>query len=164
MSRIATLVSCFLLVLVVVVAGGGLAHAADASDPLKSRTVERAYADVRVDLQNAIINQGLTIDYTGRLGEMLKRTAKDVGASGDLYLNAEYFTFCSSVLSRRMMDADAGNVGLCPYMFFLYERVGSEGKVTVGYKEMPMRGDAGSQAALTEINTLLKKILDEATE
>lgn len=164
MFRIASVFLGVALGLVTLAAGGGMAQAADAIDPLKTRTVERSYADMRIDLQNAIINQGLAIDYNGRLGDMLKRTAKDVGASGDLYLNAEYFTFCSSLLSRRMMDADPANVGLCPYMFFLYERVGGEGKVTVGYKEMPMRGDAGSQAALTEINTLLKKILDEATE
>jgi len=115
-------------------------------------------------LQNAIINQGLTIDYNGKLGDMLKRTAKDVGAKGDLYIDAEYFTFCSSRLSRKMMDADPVNMGLCPYMMFLYERVGNEGKVTVGYKEMPMRGDEGSQKALTEINTLLEAILQETAE
>ncbi|MCB1513679.1 MAG: DUF302 domain-containing protein [Hyphomicrobiaceae bacterium] len=145
-------------------AGVSVSRAADGGDPLHTRTVERAYSDVRIDVQNAIINQGLTIDFNGRLGDMLKRTAKDVGATGDLYVDAEYFTFCSSRLSRMMMDADPGNVGLCPYTVFMYERVGEEGKVTVGYKAMPSRGDAGSQAALAEINTLLKKILDEATE
>jgi len=139
-------------------------QAGDAADPLRTRTIQRAYGDVRIDLQNAIVNQGLTIDYNGKLGDMLKRTAKDVGAKGDLYVDAEYFTFCSSRLSRKMMDADPNNMGLCPYMVFLFEPVGSNGKVTVGYKEMPMRGDAGSQAALTEINALLQAILDEATE
>lgn len=138
--------------------------AASDVDPLHTKTITRAYADVRVDLQNAIINQGLTIDYNGKLGDMLKRTAKDVGAKGDIYVDAEYFTFCSSRLSRKMMDADPKNMGLCPYMMFLFERVGEDGKVTVGYKEMPMRGDSGSQEALKEINTLLQAILDEATE
>lgn len=95
---------------------------------------------------------------------MLKRTAKDVGAAGDLYADAEYFTFCSSRLSRKMMDADPDNMGLCPYMMFLYERAGGEGKVTVGYKKMPMRGNEASLAALAEINALLAKILEEATE
>lgn len=142
----------------------GFAWAAGSVDPLHTKTITRAYSDVRIDLQNAIINQGLTIDYNGKLGDMLKRTAKDVGAKGDLYIDAEYFTFCSSRLSRKMMEADPVNMGLCPYMMFLYERVGNEGKVTVGYKEMPMRGDEGSQKALTEINTLLEAILQETAE
>lgn len=143
---------------------GGNALAAGGDDPLRTKTIERGYADVRVDLQNAIINQGLTIDYNGKLGDMLKRTAKDVGAKGDLYVDAEYFTFCSSRLSRKMMDADPLNMGLCPYMMFLFERIGDGGKVTVGYKEMPMRGDNGSQESLKEINALLQAILEEATE
>ncbi len=138
--------------------------AASGDDPLRSKTIKRAYADVRVDLQNAIINQGLTIDYNGKLGDMLKRTAKDVGAKGDIYVDAEYFTFCSSRLSRKMMDADPFNMGLCPYMMFLFERVDDKGNVTVGYKEMPMRGGNDSQQALNEINALLQAILEEAAE
>lgn len=150
--------------MMLIATSGRQALAQDANDPLPRREISRPYADARTDLQNAIINQGLTIDYNGKLGEMLKRTAADVGAKGDLYINAEYFTFCSSRLSRKMMDADPNNLGLCPYMMFLFERVDSPGKVTVGYKQMPMRGNDNSKAALAEINTLLATILKEATE
>lgn len=145
-------------------AAAGNVSAADAADPLTARTVERTFADARVDLQNAIVNQGLTIDFNGKIGNMLKRTAKDVGASGELYTDAEYFTFCSSLLSRRMMDADPLNMGLCPYVMFVFERVDSKGKVTVGYKRLPDRGSEASKMALIEINGLLEKILLEATE
>lgn len=138
--------------------------AADADDVMATRSVERSFADARVDLQNAIVNQGLAIDFNGKIGDMLKRTAKDVGAKGEVYADAEYFTFCSSVLSRRMMDADPLNMGLCPYVMFVYESVGSKGKVTVGYKRMPMRGATDSQSSLKEINILLEKILLEATD
>lgn len=138
-------------------------HAAD-QDLLKTRVVKRAYADVRIDIQNAIINQGLKIDFNGRLGDMLKRTASDVGAKGDLYVDAEYFTFCSSKLSRGMMDADPVNLGLCPYTMFIYQRAGTTDEVTIGYKGMPMRGDEGSRKSLGEINALLDKILDDASQ
>lgn len=138
-------------------------HAAE-KDLLTTRVVKRAYADVRIDIQNAIINQGLKIDFNGRLGDMLKRTASDVGAKGDLYVDAEYFTFCSSKLSRAMMDADPVNLGLCPYTMFIYQRAGTTDEVTVGYKGMPMRGDAASLKTLGEINKLLDSILADATQ
>jgi len=146
------------------IGAAGCASAGDAADPLAIRTVERAFADARVDLQNAIINQGLTIDFNGKISDMLKRTAKDVGATDELYTDAEYFTFCSSQLSRRMMDAEPLNMGLCPYVMFVYESVGSKGKVTVGYKRLPERGGEASKMALNEINALLEKILLEATD
>ncbi len=142
----------------------GSVSAADADDSISSRTIERSFADARTDLHNAIVNQGLAIDFNGRVGDMLKRTGKDVGAKGDVYTDAEYFTFCSSVLSRRMMDADPLNMGLCPYVMFIYQSVASPGKVTVGYRKMPMRGAEDSQSALKDINIILEKILLEATE
>lgn len=141
------------------VAGSALA----ADDPLTTRTVKRAYDDVRFDLQNAIINEGLKVDLNGHVGDMLKRTAADLGAKGDVFTNAEYFTFCSSQLTRAMVEADPSNLGLCPYTMFMYQRVGSD-EVSVGYKSMGMRGNEASQKALAAINALMKKILDEATQ
>ncbi|MCB1505900.1 MAG: DUF302 domain-containing protein [Hyphomicrobiaceae bacterium] len=139
------------------------AQAEDSHDLLVVRDVKRPFADVRTDLQNAIINQGLKVDLNGHIGDMLKRTAADIGAKGDLYTEAEYFTFCSSRLSRAMMEADPVNMGLCPYTMFVYQKTGSD-DVTVGYKAMVMRGDEKSQTTLKEINALLQSILDEAAE
>lgn len=155
---------CALWIAALGVGAASNASATDGADALATRTVERSFADARIDLQNAIVNQGLTIDFNGKIGDMLKRTGKDVGATGDLYTDAEYFTFCSSRLSRRMMDADPENMGLCPYVMFVYERVDATGKVTVGYKKLPHRGAEASKMALNEINALLEKILLEATE
>lgn len=138
-------------------------NAADAHDPLTVRTIKRSFADARTDLNNAIINQGLKVDLNGKIGDMLKRTAADIGAKGDVYADAEYFTFCSSKLSRTMMEADPVNMGLCPYTMFIYQKPGSD-EVTVGYKAMVMRGDDKSKASLGEINKLLEAILKEATE
>lgn len=138
------------------------ATAADA-ELLTTRTVKRAFAEVRDDLNNAIINKGLKVDLNGKIGDMLKRTAADIGAKGELYSEAEYFTFCSAQLSRAMMDADPLNMGLCPYVMFLYKRTGSD-DITVGYKAMPIRGNDGSKIALEKINALLDAILKETTQ
>lgn len=162
MSRRALACAFWLLGASIIAAGS--ASAGDDGDLLITHTVERSFSDARVDLQNAIVNQGLTIDFNGKIGNMLKRTAKDVGATGDLYSDAEYFTFCSSQLSRRMMDADPVNMGLCPYVMFVYQRADSKDKAILGYKKLPARGAEASKMALNEINALLEKILLEASE
>jgi uncharacterized protein (DUF302 family) len=135
-----------------------------AADPLKTVTVKGTFDDVRTDLQNAIVNQGLRIDYNGKIGDMLKRTGADVGSTKEIYTNAEYFTFCSSKLSRAMMEVDAINVGMCPYSMFAFEVAGQPGVVTIGYRAAAARGDDASQKALATINALLDTILKEASE
>lgn len=149
----------------VIVASFVMPSAATAADGelLTTRTVKRAFAEVREDLNNSIINQGLKVDLNGKIGDMLKRTAADIGAKGELYSEAEYFTFCSAQLSRAMMEADPLNMGLCPYVVFVYKRTGSK-DVTVGYKAMPVRGNDGSKKALEKINALLDTILKETTQ
>lgn len=137
---------------------------AHADDILRTATVKGSFADARGFLQDSIVNQGLKIDYNGKIGDMLKRTGADVGSSKDIYADAEYFTFCSSKLSRSMMEADPLNVGMCPYMMFVYEPAGKPGEVTIGYRAAAMRGNDASKAALGEINALLDKILKDASQ
>lgn len=142
----------------------GFAAIPASADPLKTVSVKGSYEDIRSDLQNAIVNQGLKIDYNGKIGDMLKRTGADVGSAKEIYADAEYFTFCSSKLSRTMMEADPLNVGMCPYMMFVYEKAGTPGEVTIGYRAAAMRGNDASRAALGEINALLDKILKDASQ
>lgn len=137
---------------------------AHAEDVLKRTTVKGDFAGVRADLQDAIVNQGLKIDYNGKIGDMLKRTGADVGSSKEIYSDAEYFTFCSAKLSRSMMEADAANVGMCPYMMFVYATPDKPGEVTIGYRAAAMRGNDASQKALGEINKLLDTIVKDASD
>jgi hypothetical protein len=76
---------------------------------------------VATGIENAIVNRGYTIDYHGFIGDMLKRTAGDVEAGKALYKDAEFFTFCSAVVSREVMEADIGDIAYCPYVVFAYE-------------------------------------------
>lgn len=120
------------------------------------------FADAVADLNDAIVNRGLHIDYHGFIGRMLDRTAADVGASEKIYANAEFFTFCSATFSRDMMAADPGNIGYCPYVVFAFERAATPGVVEIGYRRLPITGDAAAQKALTEIDALLDGIVKEA--
>jgi uncharacterized protein (DUF302 family) len=94
---------------------------------------------------------------------MLERTGKDVGSARKLYADAQAFVFCSAVLSRKTMEADAANAALCPYSIMVYATAQDPGTVHVAYRR-PWRpdGSAASKAALKEVETLLDGIAREA--
>lgn len=131
--------------------------AAVAADDVTTHIVEAPFADVAADLEDAIVNRGYLVDYHGHIGEMLQRTAEDVGAAKPLYRNAEFLQFCSAVVSRKAMEADIGNIAYCPYILFAYEKEAEPGKVTVGFRRLP----AGP--GRDEVNTLLEEIAREAS-
>ncbi|MCV0396271.1 MAG: DUF302 domain-containing protein [Rhizobiaceae bacterium] len=128
-----------------------------AHEPVSVRSVEAEFTDVVTDLEDAVINRGYVVDYHGYIGEMLQRTAEDVGSEKQLYRNAEFIQFCSAVLSREMMEADIGNIAFCPYVLFAYETEAEPGKVVVGFRELPE--GLGRDA----INMLLDEIVREVT-
>lgn len=130
----------------------------------KVYTTEGEFSDIRIDVKNAIINRGFYIDYTGYVGDMLKRTAKDVGAEKSIYRDAEFFQFCSATLSRKAMEADPNTIAYCPYTVFVYELENEPGKIYVGYQTMPVERSGKAENALKAINAVLDEIAKEATE
>ena len=146
---------------------GALSIAVCAAAASEVRTVTRSgtFDDARFELNNAIIERGLTIDYYGKLGDMLARTGADVGSTKPIYKAAEFFSFCSAKLSRAMMEADAANIAFCPYVVFLYERADKAGEVVIGYRR-PVAAAAGeaSTKALAEVDALLAEIIKAAAK
>ena len=129
---------------------------ARAQEDVTAYAIEAPFADVAGDLSDAIINRGYVIDYHGFVGEMLQRTAGDVGASKPLYKHAELFQFCSAVISRSAMEEDIRNIAYCPYVLFAYETEEKPGTVTVGFRRLP---DGGGR---DQVNALLDEIAREA--
>lgn len=127
-----------------------------AQDRVTSYTTTSAFADVAADLEDAIINRGYVVDYHGLIGDMLKRTAVDVGSSVALYKDAEFFQFCSAVVSRTAMETDIENIAFCPYVLFVYEPEAAPGSVTVGFRRLP------DGPGRDEVNILLDGIAREA--
>jgi uncharacterized protein (DUF302 family) len=111
-----------------------------------------SFDDATFSVESAIVGKGLVIDYVSHTGEMLNRTAGDVGSDVKLFEAADIFVFCSAVLSRKVMEADPMNIAHCPYGIFVAER---EGKVMIGYRNYP----AG---AMQEVQALLDEIATEA--
>lgn len=132
-------------------------------DDVEIEKVKAEFADVKLDVSDAIINRGYVIDYNAKIGEMLDRTGADVGSTKKVFNNAETVQFCSAVLSRKMMEAEPSNIALCPFVIFYYERADEPGVVYVGFRELDGDGSSQSEAAIEEINDLLEEIVKEAT-
>lgn len=111
-----------------------------------------SFEEAAFAVEAAIVGKGLVIDYRSHVGEMLNRTGADVGSDVKVFDNADIFLFCSAVLSRKVMEADATNIAHCPYGIFVTDR---EGTVAVGYRHLP-------EGAMQEVQTLLDGIAREA--
>jgi uncharacterized protein (DUF302 family) len=119
------------------------------------------FQDVRDALQMAIEGKGLVINHTNKIAEMLERTGADLGASKQVYVKGEQFEFCSAAVSRRMMEADAAAITLCPYILSVYT-VPNDRNVYIAYRKPPATENAALKKALSEVETLLKDIIDDA--
>jgi len=53
------------------------------AESVRTFTTSGTLDDVMLDVESAIIDKGLVIDFKGDVGGMLKRTGSDVGAKGD---------------------------------------------------------------------------------
>lgn len=150
------------LALIALAAGAAAAPAEQAAEggaaaAPYTKQVEGGFEDVAFAVEQAITNEGLVIDSTHHVGEMLSRTKGDVGGGKDLFTAADTYNFCSAVVSRKVMEADISNVQFCPYSVFVYEAAAEPGRVVVGHPVYP--GEA-----MAEVNALLDKIVDAATE
>jgi uncharacterized protein (DUF302 family) len=125
-------------------------------------TTSGTFDDVKQQLVLAIENHGLVVNHESKVGEMLERTGKDLGAVKQIYVRAELIEFCSAALSRQVMEADARLLAFCPFGVGIYVLPGEEGKVHLVYRRP--RVEAGNPAAqsLQRVDQLLHDIVQEA--
>lgn len=114
-----------------------LCAATTANADMVTYTTEDSFDDVVFGLENAIIDQGLVIDSTNHVGEMLTRTGPDVGSDTVVFLNADVYSFCSAQLSRKVMEADPMNLRFCPYGIFVAVLPDTPEQTLIGYETMP---------------------------
>jgi uncharacterized protein (DUF302 family) len=115
------------------------------------------------DLENAIVNRGLTIDRVGHVGKMLERTSKATGSTSP-YIGARYFSFCSAKLSHATMQADPDNLAICPYVMFVYELKSEPGKARIGYRRPIGSEKPSAKKSLADIEKLLGDLLKDAAK
>ncbi len=125
-----------------------------AADIATTYAFDGSFDDATFSLESAIVGRGLVIDWVSHSGEMLNRTAADVGSDVVIFEAADIFMFCSASLSREVMETDYMNIAFCPYAIFVYER---EGEVVIGYRNMP-------EGEMQKVQALLDDIAREAAD
>ena len=139
-----------------IAAGIGMASMAGAETAPVTYQVEDSFDNVAFAVESAIVGAGLVIDHVSHTGEMLERTRGDVGSDTVLFTQADVFSFCSSTVSRAVMEADIANVQHCPYGIFVYETPDAPGMITVGYRAY--------DGTMAPVDALLRGIVAEALE
>lgn len=128
-----------------------------AAQNMMTVTVPEALDDMEFAVESAIIDMGLTIDFTSHTGAMLERTREDVGSDVVLFGGATIYNFCSATISRQVIEADLANVAFCPYAVFIYTMPGNPDETIVGHQIYP-------GASMAPANALLDAIVASATQ
>jgi uncharacterized protein (DUF302 family) len=118
------------------------------------KTYDSTLDDATFAVETAIVGKGLVIDYVSHTGDMLNRTAKDVGSDVTIFEAADIFLFCSATVSREVMEEEPMNIQHCPYSIFVAERAG---EVMIGYRQYP-------DGAMQKVQALLEGIVEEAVD
>ena len=142
---------------------------ADGGGPLvndyrKTYIATGSFADVRDLLELAITDRGIVINHVSHIGNMLSRTAEDVGSEIEVFGEAEAFEFCSSVFSRKMMEADRHNIVFCPYVIAVYTLPSEANRVYLSYRRPQLVGSEASKQSLREVEGLLDEIIKESLQ
>lgn len=139
---------------------GAAAQAADA--PIVVRSAKGNFKEVKERVVHAIEDRGLVLNYTARIGAMLDRTGKDIGAARQVYADAELLEFCSAKVSRATMEADPRSIVFCPYGIAVYVLPKEPGKVYLAYRRQATP-DAGDLAkSLRAVDKLLADIVADS--
>ena len=118
-----------------------------------------AYADARAALLDAFVDEGLAPPAVSPFGDMLARTAPDLGHRADFYGEAEIFSFCSAQVSGRMIAEDVRNIALCPMTVALYTLPGRPGTVFLAVRPAALQSPAGEFA-----RALLRRIVERTVD
>jgi uncharacterized protein (DUF302 family) len=128
------------------------------------RAIEGKFEDVRERVVFAVQGQGLVVDHTSRVGNMLARTGKDLGETTRVFGDAEVLEFCSALVSRRMVEADPRLLAFCPYGIAVYTLPGEPETTYVSYRRLVTNLVLPEQkAVLQRVESLLETIVDEAS-
>ncbi|MGC2166272.1 MAG: DUF302 domain-containing protein [Gallionella sp.] len=139
--------------------GGG---AMAAGDYMAVSVKTGSFDDVKEWVEMAITDRGMVVNNVSHVGDMLERTGKTLGANKRIFLQAEVLEFCSSVVSRSMMEPDPDNIVFCPYTISIYVVPEKPEEVRVAYRKPQIVGSSTSQKALLEVDALLSGIVRDA--
>ena len=128
------------------------------------RAVNGSFEEIRDRVVFAVQSQGLVVDHTANVGEMLARTGKDLGETNQIFDEAEVLEFCSALVSRRMVQADPQLLAFCPYGIAVYTLPGDSLTTYVSYRRLVTDVVSPVQKPVLErVESLLEAIVEEAS-
>lgn len=145
-------------VLAVIATAAGLAAALPAAaQELVVRSVQAAsYQDVHDALIDAVAEQGIAPPSESDFGDLLARTAADLGHRPDLYAEARLVSFCSTPIAARLAAESVHNMLYCPLAIAVYRLPAERDRVYLSYRRNA--DSAGGKAA----EALLERIVERA--
>ena len=133
-----------------------------ANKHIATYTTTGDFSDIKERVVSEIEGRGMVINNVARIGEMLERTGKELGATKHIYKHAEALEFCSATVSRKMMEPDPHNIVFCPYIIAIYVLPQEPKKVYVSFRKPDAVGTAKSKEALKAVEKLLNEIIRDA--
>jgi uncharacterized protein (DUF302 family) len=128
------------------------------------RAIDGNFEDIRDRVAFAVESQGLVVDHTAKVGEMLARTGKDLGETRQIFGKAEVLEFCSALISRHMVQADPQLLAFCPYGIAVYTLPGDSLTTYVSYRRLVTDVVSPAQKSVLErVELLLEAIVEEAS-
>lgn len=133
---------------------------AESPSSIVTRLDGTTYATVRDALLDAIAEEGLAAPVISDFGDMLQRTAKDLGHSPALYEEAEIFIFCSIVVAAHLATESRDHIAHCPMSIALYTVPETPGSVFMTYRLSHLQTPGAQSAAetLSRITTRTQKL------
>jgi len=132
--------------------------------PVYTQIVEGGdYLDILGTVKQIIQGRGISIAHTLAPAEMLNRTGPDFGITKPVLKDGEMVEFCSAKISHQLIQANPENITLCPFAISVYVLASDPGNVRLTFRQ-PYVIDAASQAAVSEMTSLVKGIITEAAD
>ncbi|MCV2219420.1 DUF302 domain-containing protein [Thauera sp. Sel9] len=116
------------------------------------------FEDVAFALVDAIAAEGITPPTVSHFGDMLRRTAPDLGHSPALFDQARIYTFCSASAAARLSAESPHHIALCPLSIAVYRIAADSPVVHLGYRR------SASTAGGVAVDALLGRIVDRTAE
>lgn len=133
-----------------------------ATETVNITEYDSTFEDIRLEIENAIIEKGFVIDFNGNISGMLENTANVADNATPVFSNAEFWQFCSSKVTRQLTNADPANIAYCPFVIFAYETMDDLGTVTIGYRPLPKDISKETNDIVKEVNSMLESIVVKA--
>ena len=127
-----------------------------AADVVTRQIVGAAFDDVALAVVDAIAAEGITPPSVSHFGDMLRRTAPELGHPPALFADARIYTFCSAAAAARLSIESAHQIALCPLSIAVYQLDPEPSVVHLGYRRSA--GSAGGAA----VDALLERIVERA--